>query len=100
VVLAAAIGLTMPAGQSGPWSRRTGAPKASATRRDRTLRARALTRQRPGVPYEPSLPHLKLPSAEGLREAAEGGRAQVENQDQVLRLVRQVIPCQEFRTES
>jgi hypothetical protein len=27
--------LPCPAGQSGPWSRRTGAPEASATRRDR-----------------------------------------------------------------
>jgi hypothetical protein len=31
-----ASALPCPAGRSGPWSRRTGAPEASATRRDRT----------------------------------------------------------------
>jgi hypothetical protein len=34
-----ASALPYPAGRSGPWSRRTGAPKASATGRDRTPEA-------------------------------------------------------------
>jgi hypothetical protein len=33
----ACIGLAVPGRPIGPWSRRTGAPEASATRRDRTL---------------------------------------------------------------
>jgi hypothetical protein len=33
-----ASALPCPTGRSGPWSRRTGAPEASATRRDRNLR--------------------------------------------------------------
>jgi hypothetical protein len=32
----AVIGLAVPGRPIGPWSRRTGAPEASATRRDRT----------------------------------------------------------------
>ena len=36
-VAQALIGLAVPGRPIGPWSRRTGAPKASATRRDRTL---------------------------------------------------------------
>jgi hypothetical protein len=35
-VLTARIGLAVPGRPIGPWSRRTGAPKASATRRDRS----------------------------------------------------------------
>jgi hypothetical protein len=35
VVLLAVIGLAVPGRPIGPWSRRTGAPEASATRRDR-----------------------------------------------------------------
>jgi hypothetical protein len=49
-VVEACIGLAAPGRPIGPWSRRTGAPEASATRRDRTPRWSALGRQPRGQP--------------------------------------------------
>jgi hypothetical protein len=45
VVLPTVIGLAVPGRPIGPWSRRTGAPKASATGRDRNPDAHELAHE-------------------------------------------------------
>jgi len=51
------IGLTVPGRRGGPWSRRTGAPQVSATRRDRSLRgAVVLVRAGSARHREPPVP--------------------------------------------
>jgi hypothetical protein len=44
------IGLAVPGRPIGPWSRRTGAPEASATGRDRTPTGPRWVRMRSGTP--------------------------------------------------
>ena len=70
----ACIGLAVPGRPIGPWSRRTGAPEASATGRDRNPRcSRDCSRD---APQRPGMRGYRAGRSDGIRPARWPGRAQ------------------------